>query len=290
MEKLCSQCPRACGCDRVRGVGFCGTKENFKIARAGLHAWEEPCVSGTRGSGTVFFTGCNLGCVFCQNEEISAEYKGREITPERLKAIFAELAAQGAHNINLVTPTHYTEQLLPLLDDVPLPVVWNSSAYESVETLKKLEGKVDIYLPDLKFGLPEPARKYAHAPDYPEIAKAAILEMFRQRGPCRFDTDGLIVSGVILRHLILPENAENTLAVIDWVAEHFPHGEALFSLMSQYTPYRTLPYPELNRRLTKAEYIRARNYMLKKGIREGFVQELSSAKEEYTPAFDFTGV
>lgn len=290
MEKKCSQCPRTCGCDRANAVGFCGVKENFKIARAGLHVWEEPCISGSRGSGTVFFTGCNLGCVFCQNEEISARGKGKEITPRRLREIFAELAAQGAHNINLVTPTHYTEQLLPLLEDVPLPVVWNSSAYESVETLKKLEGKVAIFLPDDKFGLPSVARKYACAADYPEIAQAAILEMFRQRGPCRFDENGLLVSGVVLRHLILPENFENTVAVIDWVAEHFPHGEVLFSLMSQYTPYRELPYPELNRRLTKAEYIRARNYMLKKGIHEGFVQELSSAKEEYTPAFDLTGV
>ena len=285
MNNVCTQCPRACGAR----PGYCGAPERFHIARAALHHWEEPVISGSRGSGTVFFSGCNLGCVFCQNHEISLGRKGKEVSSQRLAEIFQELADAGAHNLNLVTASHYTEQLLPLLDAAPLPVVWNSSAYESVETLRTLAGKVAVFLPDFKFALPDVAGAYANAPDYPETAKAAILEMFRQAGPAKVE-NGLLTRGVLLRHLILPGNVENSLAVIDWVAETFAPGDVLFSLMSQYTPYRTLPHPELNRRLTKAEFIKVRNYMLKRGVTHGFWQSLSSAKEEYTPDFDFTGV
>ena len=230
-----------------------------------------------------------MGCAFCQNHEISHQRKGKPTSPERLQEIFRELKKQGAHNINLVTPTHYTERLLPLLDNIDLPVVWNSSAYESVDTLKKLQGKVNIFLPDYKFADSALARQLAHAPDYPEIAKAAILEMYRQVGDYVME-NGLLRSGVLIRHLVLPGKEENTRAVIDWVADTFSHGQVLFSLMSQYTPYRPLSDPDLNRRLDKREWIRARNYMKKKGITEGYVQDLSSAKEEYTPAFDFTGI
>lgn len=285
----CNICPRKCNIDRNVNTGFCGVNENFKIARASLHFWEEPCVSYKNGSGTIFFSGCNMGCVFCQNEDISHKTKGQYVTKERLIEIFYELKNQGAHNINLVTPSHYTKQLAEILDKSPLPVVWNSSAYESHESLELLKGKVDVFLPDFKYGDDSVALKYSKAKNYSEIAKVAIQAMYAQVG--RYEiVDGVIKKGVIIRHLILPDNLENTYKVIDWVSSTFKKGEVLFSLMSQYTPYRELPFPELNRRLTKKEYILARNYMLKKGLTDGFVQELSSAKEEYTPAFDLTGV
>ena len=289
METNCAICPRRCGANRSQNRGICGVPDKLYLARAALHHWEEPCLSGRQGSGAVFFCGCNMGCIFCQNHEISQKGKGKPVTLARLQEIFRELEAQGAHNINLVTPTHYTEQLLPLLDDISLPVVWNSSAYESTETLKKLQDKVDVYLPDFKFADPALANQLAHAPDYPEIAKAAIIEMYRQVGPYRME-NGLLRSGLLIRHLVLPGKTENTRTVIDWVADTFSPGQILFSLMRQYTPYRQLADPDLNRRLDKREWIRARNYMKKKGITEGFVQDLSSAKEEYTPAFDFTGL
>lgn len=285
----CNICPRKCNIERNTAVGFCGVSESFKIARASLHFWEEPCVSYKNGSGTIFFSGCNMGCVFCQNEDISHKIKGEYVSRERLIEIFYELKEKGAHNINLVTPSHYTKQLAEILDKSPLPVVWNSSAYESVESLKLLKGKVDVFLPDFKYALDSVALKYSKAKDYSETAKAAIQEMYAQVG--RYEIiDGVIKKGVIIRHLILPENLENTYKVIDWISSTFKKGEVLFSLMSQYTPYRQLPFNELNRRITKKEYILARNYMLKKGLTDGFVQELSSAKEEYTPAFDLTGV
>lgn len=289
MKQVCTLCPRHCGADRTKQNGICGTPDTIYLARAGLHHWEEPCLSGRQGSGAVFFSGCNMGCAFCQNYQISQTGTGKPVSPQRLKEIFQELKNQGAHNINLVTPTHYTEHLLPLLDNVTLPIVWNSSAYESVDTLKKLQGKVNIFLPDYKFADCALADQLAHAPDYPQIAQAAILEMYHQTGPYQME-NGLLRSGVLIRHLVLPGKEENTRAVIDWIADTFSSGQVLFSLMSQYTPYRKLDDPDLNRRLDKREWIRARNYMKKKGITEGYVQDLSSAKEEYTPAFDFTGL
>ncbi len=285
----CNLCPRACNIDRQIQTGFCKTRENLKIARASLHHWEEPCISFKNGSGTIFFTGCNLGCVFCQNNEISHKNTGIEITEEKLIEIFYDLKKQGAHNINLVTPSHFTEKLARILDKSPLPVVWNSSAYETIESLKLLENKVNIFLPDFKFMDKNIAQKYSSAPDYPEIAKKAILEMFRQVGPYKIN-NGLMEKGVIIRHLVLPDNLENTYSVIDWVADNFKKGEVLFSLMSQYTPYVDSPYPELNRTLTNKEYVLAKNYMIKKGLTDGFIQSLSSAKTSFTPSFDLTGV
>ncbi len=285
----CNLCPRACNIDRTIQTGFCKTNENLKIARASLHHWEEPCISYKNGSGTIFFTGCSLGCVFCQNNEISHKNTGVEITQEKLIEIFYDLKNQGAHNINLVTPSHFTDLLAPILKKSPLPVVWNSSAFETVESLKLLENKVDIYLPDFKFMDKSVAKKYCNAENYPEIAKKAILEMFRQTGPYKIN-NGLMASGVIIRHLVLPENLENTYSVIDWVASTFKKGEVLFSLMSQYTPYVNSPYPELNRTLTNKEYVLAKNYMIKKGLTDGFIQSLSSAKASFTPDFDLTGV
>lgn len=285
----CSGCPRACNVDRSISPGFCGVTDDFRLARAGLHHWEEPCISGTSGSGAVFFSGCNMRCIFCQNKEISRGGTGKTVSSRRLMEIFYELKDAGAHNLNLVTPTHYTRQLVPLLKKAPLPIVWNSSAYESVSSLQLLEGSVDIFLPDLKFSMTEPAQKYASAPDYFETAANAITEMFRQTGPYQIK-DGLLQRGVLIRHLILPENIKNTFGVIDWVSSAFRPGDVLFSLMSQYTPYFSMSFAELNRKITKKEYITARNYMLKRGLTQGFVQELSSAREEYTPAFDLSGV
>ncbi|MGX8698822.1 MAG: radical SAM protein [bacterium] len=292
MTYSCTLCPRMCQVDRHAAPGFCGTGPRAIVARAAPHLWEEPPISGERGSGTVFFSGCSLRCVFCQNYDISLAVKGKEVTPAELRGIFDRLIGEGVHNINLVTATHFTDAVLEALSPpLPVPVVWNTGGYERVETLKKLEGKVQIYLPDMKYALSAPAVKYSHAPDYPEVAKKAILEMVRQMGPYRLDEDGLLKRGVILRHLVLPGNLENTFSVLDWVSETFAPGEILFSLMSQYTPYRPLPaFPELNRRLTAEEYAAAIEYMETLGIEDGFYQELSSAQEEYTPEFDGTGV
>ena len=260
------------------------------VAKAMLHHWEEPCLSGTRGAGTVFFSGCNLGCTFCQNGRISHENFGKTISPARLREIFDELIAQGAHCIDLVSPTHFTPWVLEALEQpLPVPVVWNSGGYDSVETLKTLEGKVQIYLPDLKYALSKPARELSRAADYFDVAAAAIDEMFRQVGPYRMGEDGLMQSGVIIRHLVLPGQLENTRRVIDYVARRFAPGEVKFSLMSQYTPQPGAT-GAMARRLTGAEYRAARDYMAACGIDDGFCQERSSAKEEYTPDFDLSGV
>jgi len=289
---ICELCPRRCGAERTEraGGGFCGMPAGITAAKAMLHRWEEPCLSGTRGAGCVFFTGCNLGCVYCQNGPISHENYGKRITAARLREIFGELIAQGAHCIDLVTPTHFTPWIAEALaEPLPVPVVWNSSGYERVSTLRTLEGKVQIYLPDLKYADRALAARLSGAEDYFEAACAAIDEMFRQVGPCVMGDDGLLRRGVILRHLVLPGQAENTRRVIDYAARRFRPGEVLFSLMSQYTPQ---PGAEgaLARRVTGAEYRAAREYLLACGLTEGFVQEKSSAKEEYTPTFDLTGV
>lgn len=243
----------------------------------------------TRGSGTVFFSGCTLGCVFCQNHEISAQGVGKPVTVERLGEIFRELIHQGAHNINLVTPGHFAPWVARALEPaLPVPVVCNTGGYERVETLRLLEGKVQVYLPDMKYALEEPARQLSGAGDYPAAARAAIREMFRQVGPWEI-REGLLVRGVLIRHLVLPGQLENTRRVIDWVAETFRPGEVLFSLMSQYTPQPGAAGP-LARHVTRAEYRAAVRYMENCGIWDGFTQERTSAREEYTPAFDLTGV
>ena len=291
----CNLCPRKCNTQRKAlthsGKGFCNMGENPVIARAALHFWEEPPISGTNGSGTVFFSGCNLKCVFCQNEDISSGCFGKEITVERLREIYLELINQGAHNINLVTGTHFINAIAKSLEEpLPVPVVYNCGGYESVNSLKLLENKVQIYLPDLKYADDELAIKYSDAPDYFEIATNAIKEMYRQVGNCEFDEDGIMTKGVIIRHLILPNNLENTKRVIDWVKENFNDGEVLFSLMSQFTPNKTCKIPELSRRLTQEEYDEIEDYLFNSGIEDGFMQELSSAKEEYIPPFNLEGV
>ena len=263
------------------------------VARAALHMWEEPCLSGGNGSGTVFFFGCNLACVYCQNYPISRGQTGKEITKARLSEIFRELVDLGADNINLVTPTHFSDVIAETLrkEKPPVPVVWNCGGYESVETLRTLEGLIDVYMPDMKYAFSAPAARYSNAPDYPERAKAAILEMFRQRGRYVLDDRGLIKSGVIIRHLILPGNPENTFGVIDWAAETFKPGQVLFSLMSQFTPTENCAaFPEINRPLNRQEHERAIEYLGASGIEDGFYQDLGSVGESFIPPFDLTGV
>lgn len=288
---ICTLCPRRCGALRTAdsGGGFCGMPEAPVVARAMLHHWEEPCVSGANGSGAVFFSGCVLGCVFCQNGRISRRRYGRPVSPARLGEIFRELAAQGAHNINLVSPTPYVPAILEALEDPPpVPAVWNTGGYERVETLRQLEGKVQVWLPDLKYADNALAKRYSGAGDYFETAAAAIREMYRQSGDYVIE-DGLLKRGVLIRHLLLPGGLENAKAVMDWIAANFRPGQVLFSLMSQYTPQPGAS-GLLARRVTGGEYRAALAYMENVGIVDGFCQDSSSAKEEYTPVFDLSGI
>lgn len=290
----CTLCPRRCGAKReeTSGSGFCGMGANPVVARAALHFWEEPCISGTRGSGTVFFTGCSLKCVFCQNYQISTKKEvGKSVSVEELADIFERLIAQGAHNINLVNPTHFA---LPIaqalrLRKLPVPVVYNSGGYENVETLEILDGLIDIYLPDFKYADNAPAYQYSGAPDYVENAKAAILEMTRQTGKAQFDVDGMMTRGTIVRHLILPGNTRNSIAVLDWLSKNLSDS-VLVSLMAQYIPCgRAADFPEINRRITKREYQKVQNYLFGSGL-DGFVQEMKSASQSFIPPFNLEGV
>lgn len=289
----CTLCPRRCGVDRTKSRGVCQSGEALRIARAALHFWEEPCLVGEGGSGAIFFTGCNLGCVYCQNRQISRGEGGVPVSAERLLEICDSLIARGAVNINLVTAGHFIPQIVSAFRQKKpaIPVVYNSGGYESVEALRLLDGLVDIYLPDMKYSDRAAASAFSHAADYPEVAKQAIEEMFRQTGKAVYDEKGLLRRGTWVRHLVLPGHLENTYGVIDWFSSRFPHGEAGFSLMSQFTPNGDTPqFPELCRRLTREEYDKAVGYLYLCGVEDGFVQELSSAREEYTPAFDGTGV
>ena len=278
----CTLCPRACGADRAAGQrGFCGADDTLRVARAALHHWEEPCLSGdpdaATGSGTVFFSGCTLRCCYCQNGRISAGGAGKDITPRRLREIFDELIAQGAHNIELVTATHFLPWILPALEPrLPVPVVYNCGGYERVETLRALEDRVDIYLPDLKYADGDLAGALSGAPDYFPVACDAIREMFRQTGRPVYDEDGIMQRGVIVRHLVLPGYLDNTRRVLDWLSETFAPGDVVVSLMSQYTPPAGMT-GRLARRVTAAEYRAAVAYMRACGITDGFVQERTSA-------------
>lgn len=286
---ICSICPRHCNVDRSVNLGFCQSPDNFRVARAALHFWEEPCISGKEGSGTVFFSGCNLKCVFCQNNEISAENKGVEISDDKLISIFENLISQGANNINLVNPTHYAKRLAKVLSrwKSPVPIVYNSSGYEEVETLKALDGLIDIYLPDLKYIRAEKAMRYSKAADYFEKASAALLEMRRQVED-KFDGD-IMKSGMIIRHLILPQNTNSSIAVLDFIKSNFPN--TFVSLMAQYTPCGDLSeFSEINRKITKREYEKVVNYAFDNSFDKLFIQELSSADKSFIPKFDFTGV
>ncbi|MCD8100066.1 MAG: radical SAM protein [Oscillospiraceae bacterium] len=274
-------------------TGACGVGRQAVVARAAPHYGEEPCISGTRGSGAVFFSGCALGCVFCQNSEISRGGAGKTLTAAELRDVFLRLRDSGVHNLNLVTGSHFTPVIAEALAGVRLgiPVVWNSSGYESVETLRQLEGLVQVWLPDFKYALPEPAARYSSAPDYPQVALAAIREMYRQSGPAQQDSDGLLCRGVLVRHLVLPGNAENTLRVIDAVEDNFPRDAVMFSLMAQYTPMPAAArFPELRRRVTEEEYNRCLSYLDFSTINRGYVQSLDAATTDQIPAFDGTGV
>lgn len=288
----CRLCPRLCGADRESQPGFCGGGALARVARAAPHFWEEPCISGIHGSGTVFFSGCPLRCCFCQNHAISAGNFGREVSVERLAEIFRNLEQQGVHNLNLVNPTHWQPQILAALSLARprIPVVWNSGGYELAETLQALEGHVDVFLPDLKFFDPAISQRYAGAPDYFQHASGAIREMFRQTGPCQFDADGLLKRGTVVRHLILPKGRLDSKKLLEWLARALPTGQFKLSLMSQYTPFHEAGrFPELSRRLSTFEYEDVLAYAVSLGL-EGYMQERSSAKEEYTPPFDLTGV
>ena len=287
---VCNICPRRCNVDRSEKTGVCGVSDKIRIARAAPHFWEEPCISGTGGSGAIFFSGCNMKCVFCQNYEISSGCYGEDVTEDRLREIYDELIYLGVHNINFVTPSHYVPQIIKTLDKpLDVPVVYNTSSYETVEMLKMLEGKVQIYLPDMKYMSSSIAKRYSLASDYPEVAKRAIKEMFRQTGECVFDEDGIMQKGVIIRHLMLPDETENTLDVIDWVSSEFGD-KVVFSLMSQFTPNENCSVPSLQKRVSEEEYNKAVDYIYLCGMENVYVQDFSSAEKEFTPDFDLTGI
>ena len=326
MYQSCRLCPRMCGIDRSRGTGFCGCGDTLRAARAALHQWEEPCLSGAEGqpggSGTVFFSGCTLRCLFCQNYRISSENFGKELTPDQLAAVFLDLQAQGAHNLNLVTATQYLPDIIEALDQVKdrlhIPVVYNCGGYERLETVKALAPYVDIWLPDFKYFDNRLAAKYSKAPDYFETAAAAIGQMIAQTGPPVYDiprpvsdsrpasdsrplsapttkTSGaaapLMKKGVIIRHMVLPSHRRDSIALLRWIKEHYPDGHYLISLMSQYTPfYRAAQHKALSRRISTYEYRTVVNEAVRLGLTNGYMQEKSSAKEEYTPPFDLEGV
>lgn len=293
----CNLCPRRCGTDRRISTGYCGAGPELKAARAALHHWEEPCISGTRGSGAVFFSGCTLRCCFCQNYHISQEQFGKPLSVRRLADIFLRLQEQGAHNLNLVTATQYLPFILPALDLIKdrltIPVVYNCGGYERAETVKALRDYVDIWLPDLKYFSTELSARYSKAPDYFSAASEAVLQMIAQTGEPAFHDEQVRIMdrGVIIRHMVMPGQRQDSIRLLRWMSEVLPKGKYYISLMSQYTPYRKNPdFPELNRRITSYEYQKVVDAALALGLEQGFMQEKSSAKEEYTPPFDLEGL
>lgn len=297
MLEKCMICPRECGANREIGRGFCGGGSQIKVAKAMMHQWEEPCISGQHGTGAIFFSGCVLKCCYCQNYQISAGNFGKEISVEALVDMMLRLQEQGAHSIDLVSGVSYQPWIIRALDRVKgrlaVPVIWNSGGYEKVSSLKELNGYIDIYLPDLKYANSQRGLHYSQAANYFAVASQAIIEMQRQVGKPVLDDRGLLQKGVIIRHLVLPKGKEDSFAVLDWIAKQFAPGEVWVSLMSQYTPFylaKTGEYPELNRRITTLEYQRVVQKMEGLGLVYGYCQEKSSAKEEYTPVFDLSGV
>lgn len=292
----CHLCPRDCGVDRTAGKrGRCGMTDQVMAARAALHMWEEPCISGEEGSGTVFFSGCSLGCVFCQNHEIALGDTGKEITVERLAEIYLELQAKGANNINLVTAGHFLPQVIQSLrmakeQGLQIPVVYNTGGYEKVEAIRMLDGLVDIYLPDLKYVSSQLSARYSGAPDYFAVASAALEEMVRQTGPAVFDERDMLVRGTVVRHLLLPGCLEDSKAVIRYLYETY--GDQIYiSIMNQYTPLAHVKkWPEIDRRVTEEEYDALVDYAINLGVENGFIQEGETAEESFIPAFDIEGV
>ncbi|MDE7366987.1 MAG: radical SAM protein [Lachnospiraceae bacterium] len=293
----CNLCPRNCNVLRKAGQkGTCGVSgKGIHVARAALHMWEEPCISGSTGSGTVFFSGCPLRCVYCQNYRIARAEIGKEITIDRLAEIFLELQVKGAANINLVTPTHYTPEIIEAVkvaeqNGLKLPIVYNCSGYESIHTLRQLEGVVDIYLTDFKYMESEPAKRYSRTEDYPEIAKGALQEMVRQQPQAEFNAQGMMVRGVIVRHLLLPNHLKNAKAVVQYVYETYGN-QVYLSLMNQYTPLpHVADFPELDRKVTKREYKSLVEYAVSLGVEQGFIQEGETSGESFIPDFDYEGI
>lgn len=290
---LCNQCPRRCNALRTEKEnigGVCRMPETAHIARAALHFWEEPSISGTNGSGTVFFSGCSLHCAFCQNNDISLKNKGRAVSSATLAEIFKRLEGEGAHNINLVTPTHYVHSILNALDiyKPKIPIVYNSGGYENVETLKILQDYVDIYLIDFKYIDSNKSSLYSNAPDYPDVCKSALLEAYRQHSNCVFK-NGIMQGGIIVRHLLMPQATRDAIAIFDWVRHNMPN--SYFSLMSQYLPLGAAEkMPVINRKITSREYKKLTDYILNSGFYNCYIQELSSADKGFIPDFDFTGI
>ena len=291
----CTLCPRMCHANRYVRTGICGCGPEIRAARAALHFWEEPCISGQDGSGAVFFSGCTLKCCYCQNYPISRGEVGKAISQERLEEIFLELQDQGARNIDLITATQFLPSILPVLEKVRpkmhIPIVYNCGGYERVETLRMLEGYVDVYLPDLKYFSSDKAKKYSGAPDYFQHASAAVEEMIRQTEKPVFDENGILVRGTLIRHMVLPGQKEDSIRLLGWMAENLPKGGFLLSLLSQYTPFfKAAEHPQINRRLTSYEYGKVLDAALELGLDTGYMQERSSAREEYTPPFDLEGL
>lgn len=291
---VCFSCPRKCGADRRENEasdGFCKMPYNAVLARAGLHFYEEPPISGENGSGAIFFSGCSLRCVYCQNYEISHNNFGKPVTKERFIEIMKELEARGAHNINLVNPSHFVPFIKDALTSYKpsVPVIYNTGGYDSVESLRSLEGLIDVYLPDLKYFDSEISAKYSKCGNYFEYASKAVLEMYRQTGECKFD-NGLIKKGIIIRHLVLPKNTDQSLKILGWISDNLPKSTYL-SLMSQYTPVRNIPeYKELNRRIVTAEYQKVLDEFEALGFTNGFMQQRDSACDGFIPDFDLTGI
>lgn len=292
----CKLCPRNCNVNRLNNEkGFCMATINPKVARVSLHHFEEPCISGTNGSGTVFFSECNLSCVFCQNHSISKEHVGKEISIKRLSEIFLEQQENGAHNINLVTPTHYVPQIIEALDvakanGLSIPIIYNTSSYENLETIKSLKGYIDIYLPDLKYYNDKFAIKYSNAPNYFKHASLAIEEMVNQTGKCEFDENGLIRKGVVIRHMMLPGLLFDSKKIIDYIYNNFKN-LVYISIMNQYTPLnKAKDYPEINKPVNPKLYESFIDYCISIGITQGFIQEEGTVKESFVPKFDMRGV
>ena len=291
----CKLCPRLCGADRTKKTGFCGAGNNIKLAKAYLHKWEEPCISYKNGAGTVFFSGCNLHCCYCQNNTISNELFGIEVTVEKMGEIFLKLQDDGADNIELVTPTHFVPQIIKSLDKVKarlnIPVIYNTGGYELVDTIKMLDGYIDVYLPDIKYSSADVSARYSNAPDYFERAAESVPEMIRQVGKLVFNKDGGIEKGTIIRHLVLPKQRHDSMKILDWISRNTSADDVMVSIMNQYTPFDFISdeFPELKRRITKMEYNSVVDHAAGLGL-SGFTQEKSSSSEKYVPDFDLSGI
>ena len=291
----CKLCPRDCKADRLNSRGVCGTGAEPVIARASLHQWEEPCISFRNGAGTIFFSGCSLHCCYCQNNKISNEFFGKSISEKHLESIILSLRDKGADNIEFVTPTHFVPLIINILDRIKpqldIPIIYNTGGYETIDTLRMLEGYIDVYIPDIKYYSSEVSARYSNAPDYFEYASAAVTEMIEQTGKLVYNSMGGLIKGTVIRHLVLPGQRHDSIKIMDWLAENLPHENFLVSIMDQYTPLDHIgeEFPELRRRVTKMEYNSVAQHAADLGL-DGYTQGKSSASPEYVPDFDLTGL